>query len=264
MKQENITGYENEFKFMYALNQKKIKEINNLLLRNFIDELFDKPNKNSLVKCHIDASKRKYDIVIIINHITKRISIKKGYKNSVHVERISDFIHFLIKNNVNRNTIIEYLKYHYADGTTNGSGENRISAEDYKKNNQGKIDFINKEINNKQTMEKAIDRFIIKGNCSDIPIDALIYGTVNDFIWIKSEEIKQIMFSKLYTHSTAVHFGPLTVQPMDRCLNRNPKYESKRYCVQIKWYNIFDDIIEFKNNQVMACEDIPDIFFLSE
>lgn len=185
MKQENITGYENEFRFMHALNQKKIKEINNMLLRNFIDELFDNPNKNNLIKCHIDTSKRKYDIIIIINGVAKRISIKKGYKNSVHVERISDFIHFSIENNVNRDAIIEYLKYHYADGTTNGSGENRISAEDYKKDNQDKIDFINKEINNKQLIEKVIDRFIIKGNCSDIPIDALIYGTVNDFIWIK-------------------------------------------------------------------------------
>ena len=113
-------------------------------------------------------------------------------------------------------------------------------------------------------MDKVIDRFIIKGNYSSVPIDALIYGTVDDFLWIKTNEIKEIMFNKIYKYSTAVHFGPLTVQPLDRCLNRNPKYEKARYCVQIKWYNIFDDIIEYKNEQVMTYVEIPDIFFQTE
>lgn len=63
----------------------------------------------------------------------KGISIKKGYKNSVHVERISDFIHFLIENNIDREIVTEYLKYHYADGSTNGKGIKRLSVEEYKK-----------------------------------------------------------------------------------------------------------------------------------
>ena len=53
------------------------------------------------------------------------------------------------------------------------------------------------------------------------------------------------------TYSSAVHFGPLTIQPLDRCLNRNKKYESKRFSIQVKWYNLVDDIIENMNNKVM-------------
>ena len=41
MQEEKINGYENEFRFMYALNKKKIYEIKNLLLREFIDDLFE-------------------------------------------------------------------------------------------------------------------------------------------------------------------------------------------------------------------------------
>lgn len=37
---------------------------------------------------------------------------------------------------------------------------------------------------------------------------------------------------------------------MDRCLNRNEKYEKKRFCVQVKWFNLADDIIECMNNKV--------------
>ena len=45
------------------------------------------------------------------------------------------------------------------------------------------------------------------------------------------------------TYSSAVHFGPLTVQPLDRCLNRNKKYEYCREYIQVKWFSMYDDIV---------------------
>ena len=80
----------------------------------------------------------------------KGISIKKGIKNSVHLEGISSFIHFLIENKVPREIVIEYLKYQYADGTTNGKGTLRQSIEQYKKENQDKIDKINEVLNDEK------------------------------------------------------------------------------------------------------------------
>ena len=82
-------------------------------------------------------------------------------------------------------------------------------------------------------------------------IDAILFGVKDDFIWIKKEDIKKHILSKKNTYSSAVHFGPLTVQPLDRCLNRNEKYETKRFSIQVKWYNLVDDIIENMNNKVM-------------
>ena len=75
-------------------------------------------------------------------------------KNSFHVDRISDFIHFLIDNNIQRDIIIEYLRYHYADGTTNGKGKRRLSVSEYKINNQDKIDRINMAFQNNFILEK--------------------------------------------------------------------------------------------------------------
>ena len=46
----------------------------------------------------------------------------------------------------------------------------------------------------------------------------------------------------------------MVCQPKNRCLNYNTKYEKDRFCIQIKWYSIFDDIIENMNNRVMAGE----------
>ncbi len=247
---KNVNGFQNELEITRELNGKLVNELNPMY-RDFIEDLFQVVNENDLIKCVIDESNKKYDIIISIKEEKRYVSIKKGIKNSVHVEGISSFIHFLIQNHVKREVVIEYLKFHYADGTTNGTGINRLSAEEYKKDNQEKIDMINTEINNKNLLMEAIDRFILKGNISDTKIDAILFGVNDDFIWIKKEDIIKVILSKVDVYSSAVHFGPLTIQPLDRCLNYNPKYEKRRFCIQVKWYNLADDIIEFMNNRYM-------------
>lgn len=248
---KSINGFQNELEIKRELDNKTIKELNPMY-RSFIEDLFSNINDSDLINCIIDDSNKKHDIIISIKNEKRYISIKKGIKNSVHVEGISSFIHFLIQNHVKRNVVIEYLKYHYADGSTNGTGINRLSAEEYKKENQEKIDMINAEINNKDLLIKVIDRFILKGNISDKSIDAILFGVNDDFIWIKKEDIIKVILYKKDVYSSAVHFGPLTIQPLDRCLNYNPKYDKRRFCVQVKWYNLADDIIEFMNNRCMV------------
>lgn len=157
----------------------------------------------------------------------------------------------MIDSGVSKDIVVEYLKYHYADGTINGSGKNRISVNEYKINNQDKIDKINNAINNDYILKKAINRFVLQGKNSSECIDAIIYGTINDFLFITKEEAEKIILSKKDIYSTGVHFANLYCQPMTRNLNNNLKYENKRYCVQIKWYSIFDDIIEYMNNKMV-------------
>ena len=243
-----ITGKNNEYEFVKYLNGKRISELNPMF-RDLIDELFPNQPPNSTIKSWKNHYKEKSDIFIKINGKMKGVSIKKGYKNSVHVERISDFIHFLIENNIDREIVIEYLKYHYADGSTNGKGIKRLSVEEYKKDNQSKIDKINKVLNDEKIIKKAINRFVTRGKNTDYFISAIIYGEVDDFIWATKEQIEEIILSKKDVYSSAVHFGALTCQPKNRCLNYNPLYEKDRFCVQIKWYNIFDDIIEYLSNK---------------
>ncbi|MBQ9011918.1 MAG: hypothetical protein IJ093_04640, partial [Bacilli bacterium] len=191
---------------------------------------------------------QKYDIIIKIKNTTKRISIKKGIKNSVHTEPISEFIHFLIENHMPKPLVINFLKYHYADGTTNGKGKQRLTAEEYKKDHQKEIDEINEYLNQKNILIKAIDRFIILGRNSKNKIDAILYGVPEDFFWIKRNDIYKILLKKRSKYSSSIHFSSLTYQPLNRCINRNTKYEKCRYISQIKWYNISDDIIENMNN----------------
>lgn len=245
----SFNGYENEIQFATILNNKKVKEIP-YNFQIFLYDLFEDLTNEDIVRCIKNSEKQKYDIIIKINNTIRRISIKKGIKNSVHAEPISEFIHFLIENKMPKHLIISFLKYHYGDDTTNGKGIKRYSTLEYKKNHQEEIDEINNFINQESLIRKAITRFITLGRNSKYEIDALLYGVPDEFLWIKKDDIYNILLSKKDIYSTSIHFSSLTYQPMNRCLNNNPKYEKERHISQIKWYNLCDDIIENITNNI--------------
>lgn len=242
----NCNGFENEYHFVLEMRYKKFGEIR-YSLQLFLIDIFGPIEEETTVICWKNDMPQKFDILIKVHDITKRISLKKGVKNSVHAEPIFELIHFFIENKMPVKLVNMFLKYHYADGTTNGSGIDQISIDDYKKKNVSDINEINDFINNEDFLNKCIDRFIIKGRNSNQEIDAIIHGTVDDFIWLKKEHIYKIITQKKDEYSSSVHFGPLTYQAMTRCINKNDKYYSKRYISQVKWYNLFDDIIECMN-----------------
>lgn len=70
----------------------------------------------------------KPDIIITINNFSKYVSIKKGSGNSVHQEPLSLFSQFLSNNHVSPEIINALKHFHYGDGTDNGTGRTRISA----------------------------------------------------------------------------------------------------------------------------------------
>jgi len=250
MKRESISGYANEYEFVRYLHNKKIKQLNPIF-RELLMDLYGNVNEEETIIAWKNYLPQKADIFIKINGQTRSISLKKGIKNSVHASKISDFIHFLIINNIQKEIIMEYLKFQYADGTTNNKGNTRMSTAEYKILNQDKVDMINQKFNEKDFLVNAINFFVLKGNMSQTTIDVLVYGTINDFIWINKNDILKILLSKKEKYATGLHFSNLLCQPMSRNLNYNPKYENCRYCVQIKWYSLFDDIIENMNNKVL-------------
>ena len=128
----DINGYANEFEFVKYFNGKRVKELNPMFY-DLVVTIFPKCDDNAIIKSWRNHYPQKSDIFIKINDTIKGISIKKGIRNSVHTEPISEFVHFLIENHITKDSVISYLKYHYADGSINGSGEKRLSAEEYKK-----------------------------------------------------------------------------------------------------------------------------------
>ena len=250
MDENKISGFENEYEFVKYLNNKKVGQVNPLF-KNLLSNIFNSISDDDNIVAWKNGLPQKIDFFIRINYELRGISLKKGIKNSVHASHISTFTRFLIENGISHGVINEFLKFHYTDGTINNKGSKRLSALEYKELYQDKIDMINQEFNKKDFLEKAIEFFIYKGKLSYDSIDAIVYGTIYDFIWIKKDDILKVLISKCEKYATGVHFSNLLCQPLSRNLKYNPRYESYRHVVQIKWYSLFDDIIENMNSKVI-------------
>lgn len=94
-----------------------------------------------------------------------------------------------------------------------------------------------------------IDRFIIRGRNADYDIDALVYGTINEYVWIKKYDIYDLILSKRCFEYTSSHIACLTIGPKKRCLNGKFGNIKDRYLVCVRWIFIKENIIEFKNHQ---------------
>ena len=245
---KDISGFKNEYEFRDYLNNCKVKKLNPIF-RDLIDTLYDGLTGEEVIYACVNYKNQKSDIFITINGITKGISIKKGVKNSVHIETIYSFTMFLKHQNIPKNIINEVLKYHYADGTLNGTGKYRMSSAEYKEKYQDKLDMINNYFSKESVVRAAIDRFVLYGNNSDKSIDAIIYGVINDFVWVTKDEIIDIILAYKDIKRTGLGFGPLFYQPQSRCLNYNSKLEYARHRIQIKWYHLSDAIIEVMSNR---------------
>lgn len=222
MLNKKISGFENEMEFVRTFNNKRVKNL------DFIESLFGIVSADSLIKCWKVSGYSKVDIRIKIENIIKNISIKKGVKGEVHVEHIDTFFEFLKELKVSEYSSNEIKKYLYADGTNNGTGEIRQSVSEYKENNQEVIDKVNNELNEHKVLKESINRFIFKGRVSELEVDAIVYGIREDFLWATRDEILEFINIYKNLYSTALHFAFLTLQPWNRNLKRNSKYEHLR------------------------------------
>ena len=244
-------GIRNEYLFVQNINNKKFRNLN-FLLQDLVKYLFPEVEKNDVLKCYKNVEYEKGDICIKLNGNVKYVSIKMGHGNSVHGEKLEKFSKFLLNLNVPQDIINQILKYHYADGTLDGSGKVRISSQEYKEKSKNSIETINKFLNSEYIIKEAIKRFIIKGTQWHLNnIDVLVYGTYDNFLFVTVDEIYEYILSKSNNPSSAIHFSILTYQPESRVLNYDSMHEYQRHSIQIKWYNLEDNIIEILNNRVI-------------
>lgn len=244
-----MEGYQNEFDFVLALNNKTKKELNNQL-QELVYFLFGKIPDDAVIKSWRNKEPQKEDIFIKVNGMMKGISIKMGSRNSVHVESIKSFVKFLKEMKISKKNIDTFLNYQYAVDEDN----KKIDIEEYKKKHQKEIDKFNEAINTEEILENAIDRFVLKGNNSDYWIAAIVHGTPDDFVWMSKNNIINVLKKNRNEYSTAIHFSNLVVQPLSRTLNDNPKYSRARNYVQIKWYSLYDDAVDCTNKYIMNRE----------
>lgn len=242
-------GYQNEYDFVELFNNKYLKELDNisqLFLKELFGTIIDNDEK---IKCWKNKMVQKVDIFIKYKNYIKGISLKCGKNNSIHHEQIQEFKRYLEKIGISYKTIDKYVGYHYGymkDENGNTDFSKLLSSEEYKKLYQTEIDIFNNAINKTKIIVDMVDRFIIRGKNSDYDIDALICGTVDNYVWIMKYDIYDLVLSKRCLNFTSPHIACMTLGPQKRNLNGTSKNVKDRYLVCARWNFLKEDIINFK------------------
>lgn len=234
-------GYKNEFDFIGVFNEKFIWQLDERYVR-FLEDIYGKKfKKESYVICWKPLTNSKTDKVIKIEEDKRRISIKTGKNNSVHMEKLSSFVIFLNKLGLDDEVIELYKDFHYG---LMDNGE-RIGSKEYQALYPEKSKKLNYYFNNYIDLTKVINRFLFEGIIDKVDIvDVMICGNPSEFKYVSKDDIINYLIN-YKGNFLAPHFSALVLQPWARNLNNNEKYEYKREYVQVKWYflnDVFDKI----------------------
>lgn len=245
-------GYQNEYDFVELFDGKYLRELDENS-QNFLKELFENIIDNSEpLKSWKNKMVQKADIFIKYKNYIKRISLKCGKSNSMHHEQIQEFERYLGNIGIPYNVINYYKNYHYGykkDSEGKIDFLLRLSSEEYKKLYQNEIDIFNEKINKTRIIIDMIDRFIIRGRNSDYDIDALVCGTIDDYVWIMKYDLYDLILEKRCLDFTSPHVACMTVGPKKRNIDGKSKNAKDRYLVCIRWNFIREDIVNFRRKK---------------
>lgn len=256
----NSHGFDNEAIISEYLNGKRFKELN-LTMKEFIKYIGTALNlpidNDTEIKSETETNnKLKQDIYIFINGYKIGVSVKLGSGNSVHQEKIEDFINF-IKENCNASEEICNLWrfFIWADGTLDGTGStekdesgniiSRFTASQFKiqcpRKREKLLTFI--EENKTKLIERVV--FVGKNNSS---VDFVYHGTEKQGSWISKQEALDYMSSiKPKSNRACFPVGHLTIQAWN--VSQTGNTEHKRGEIQFKYGSLQNDLETLlKNN----------------
>ncbi|WP_413862185.1 hypothetical protein [Methanobrevibacter sp. UBA417] len=237
-------GFKNEILLIEELNNKKVVDLNQNL-QNVIKYIDPKNiTPKSTIKAFGKAGINKTDMIIKIENKEYNISIKKGTGNSVHQEKLEEFITFLKeKYDINEKLANDIRFFIWGDETLNGTGQisDRLSSKEFKNKYPEKIlnikNFFHK---NKRDL---IKRFLIDGAKSESSPDFLYYGTPEKGIIVESNAaLDWLSNDENEKRTSPLPVGRLTFQAWNRNINGGNKSEKKRGVIQLKWSSVGSDL----------------------
>ncbi|HFI0634664.1 TPA: hypothetical protein ACGO2G_001137 [Streptococcus suis] len=249
----NLHGFNNESQISEYLNGKKFKELNTTM-KQFIKYVSNTLNLTINDETEIKSdtetnNKVKQDIYLYIDDKKIGVSVKLGSGNSVHQEKIEEFITF-IKDNCNASEeICDLWKFFiWADGTLDGTGAmeknqdgniiSRFTSAMFKKKYPDKrqklLEFI--EENKLKLIERVV--FVGKNNSS---VEFIYHGTEKQGSWISKKEALDYMVKlKPISNRACLPVGHLTIQAWNVSLQGNT--EQKRGEIQFKYGCLQSDL----------------------
>ena len=242
-------GYQNELDFVNLFNEKHLNDLDNNSQDFLIDLFGETIDSTEKIICWKNKVNQKADIFIKYKNYVKSISLKCGQSNSIHAEGLQYFKMYLEQLGIPYKIIDKYLDYHYGymrDEDGNKDFGKPLNSWEYKELYQSEIDVFNNYINRTKIIVDMVDRFIVRGKNSNYDIDALVCGTVNDYVWILKYDLYDMILSNMRSELTSPHAACMTIGPRKRNIDRTSMHREDRYIVCVRWNYIRENIIEYK------------------
>ena len=182
-------GFENEELIINAINNKKFSELNSNLQEVVKYIHNDNISSNTVIKAYKIAGQNKTDVNIEVKDKKYNLSIKKGTGNSIHQEKVEEFIDFLEDTYSIEESLIEDIKFFiWGDGTLDGTGSvsDRLKASELKSMFPDRVNNIREFFHLHK--KDLIERFLIKGVKSDSSPDFMYYGNPEEGVIVKASD----------------------------------------------------------------------------
>lgn len=251
IKGSNLHGNKNEELIVKYLDEKNYKDLN-INMKNFIkfiseDSKTELTNNSKIKAYYVKDGKVKQDIIIEFSERKFFISIKMGKGNSVHQEKIDDFINFLDENFVVNNELKNAFRLAiWVDGSLDGKGspKDRFSISQLKNKYPQEVDLIRNFLS--QHEKQLISHFIVTGRHNS-QVDYVYHGTIENGAWISVEQLIEYNMKNAIKNNKktpALPIGRMSIQPWNSALNGNPKLEGRRGQLQVKYTKMEKDFDE--------------------
>lgn len=250
----NKHGFSNEEALVHSLNNKTVKNLNGNL-QHFINAIaLDKNikiNNDTMIFANLEKNnKYKQDIIIIIEGEHIYISIKIGSGNSVHQEKIEDFITYLEENFNDATQEIKdaFRFYIWADGSLDGKNPIKFNSEGKVIGRFGGTIFSSKFPQKRKVIQDFVDkhsrelmnRFLFVGKHNS-KVDYIYYGTPENGSWISANDVIEYNISNP-SYSKTINLGRMGIQAWNAGLTGSASSEKKRGQLQVKYGQIKNDL----------------------
>ena len=236
-------GKINEDEMMLALNNHRVMD----LLPNLhyvMEELFGALEPEEIIKCTQPSVPIKPDLLITYKGVTKGLSIKTGTSEFVHGEPVEKYVEFLKEIGISDKTITTILLNQFGDGTTDGTGKERMELIELKYQLRVQIKQANTELNSDpEILLKIIDRMVFQGWDENAQrADALYHGDMYQGVIVTRKQVIKHIRNKYWDYYDNLHVGPIFLRPHARYIGTEIKHEFSRHKIDGFWSNLLADI----------------------
>lgn len=237
------TGFLNEEKFVYEINDKLYKELNNNL-KFFVRFLFPFINDDDRLHCFRTEEPIKPDIIIQWKDKYRFVSLKYGMSECLHGESIPSFVEYLRSINVDEEIINILRKFLYGDGTLDGSGTHRLNGLEIRYALKEEIEIFNKYFEDrKDLMLDIVDRCMFRGvDPLANKAEFIYHGDVEYGNFISRSQVRKHIYVKNWRYMDCLHIGPLVIKPHARYANKEIVNEKSRNEIKVTWPRLEADI----------------------